>query len=106
MPKPIQIIGSYLSPYVRKALVALEVKGLAYEIDPIIPFILGDVATPLPSFAADDLRSLTLAPACGLKSAIALLRPDSPTEVWTRRLCLFDLLLTALQFFDFPVMLR
>ncbi len=36
-----KIIGSYLSPYVRKVLVALDIKGLAYEIDPIIPF-LGD----------------------------------------------------------------
>jgi glutathione S-transferase len=37
----VKIIGSYLSPYVRKVLVALHLKGLAYEIDPIIPF-LGD----------------------------------------------------------------
>jgi glutathione S-transferase len=36
-----QIIGSYISPYVRKVLVVLEMKGLAYEIDPIIPF-MGD----------------------------------------------------------------
>lgn len=33
-----KVIGSYLSPYVRKVLVALHLKGLAYEIDPIIPF--------------------------------------------------------------------
>ncbi len=33
-----KIIGSYLSPYVRKVLVALHLKGLAYEIDPIVPF--------------------------------------------------------------------
>ena len=38
---PVQIIGSYISPYVRKVLVALNVKGIAYEIDPIIPF-MGD----------------------------------------------------------------
>jgi glutathione S-transferase len=37
----IRIIGSYLSPYVRKVLVALEFKELAYEIDPIVPF-MGD----------------------------------------------------------------
>jgi glutathione S-transferase len=37
----VQIIGSYLSPYVRKVLVALGLKGLRYEIDPIVPF-LGD----------------------------------------------------------------
>jgi glutathione S-transferase len=38
---PVRIVGSYLSPYVRKVLVCLHVKGLAYEIDPIVPF-LGD----------------------------------------------------------------
>jgi glutathione S-transferase len=41
MSQPLRIIGSYLSPYVRKVLVLLDVKGLAYEIDPIVPF-LGD----------------------------------------------------------------
>ena len=39
--KPVQIIGSYLSPYVRKVLVVLDLKRIAYEIDPIVPF-LGD----------------------------------------------------------------
>jgi len=33
-----QIIGSYLSPYVRKVLVFLELKGIPYEVDPIVPF--------------------------------------------------------------------
>jgi len=41
MPARARIVGSYLSPYVRKVLVALHVKGIAYEIDPIVPF-LGD----------------------------------------------------------------
>jgi glutathione S-transferase len=36
-----RIIGSYLSPYVRKVLVCLTVKRVPYEIDPIIPF-MGD----------------------------------------------------------------
>jgi glutathione S-transferase len=36
-----RIIGSYLSPYVRKVLVCLDLKGVPYEIDPIVPF-LGD----------------------------------------------------------------
>ena len=35
---PITIIGSYLSPYVRKVLVCLHVKGVPYRIDPIVPF--------------------------------------------------------------------
>jgi len=37
-----QIIGSYLSPYVRKVLVCLHLKGVPYSIDPIIPFMGGD----------------------------------------------------------------
>lgn len=38
MAGPVRIIGSYLSPYVRKVLVCLHVKGIAYEIDPIVRF--------------------------------------------------------------------
>jgi len=34
----VTIIGSYLSPYVRKVLVCLEIKGIEYEIDPIVPY--------------------------------------------------------------------
>jgi len=41
MGNRVQIVGSYLSPYVRKVLVVLDLKGVAYEIDPIIPF-MGD----------------------------------------------------------------
>jgi glutathione S-transferase len=33
-----RIIGSYVSPYVRKVLAAMALKGLVYEIDPITPF--------------------------------------------------------------------
>ena len=33
-----KIIGSYVSPYVRKVLACLALKDLAYEIDPITPF--------------------------------------------------------------------
>jgi len=36
------VIGSYLSPYVRKVLVCLELKGIGYEIDPIVPFFGDD----------------------------------------------------------------
>ena len=36
------IVGSYLSPYVRKVLVSLELKGISYEIDPIVPFFGDD----------------------------------------------------------------
>jgi glutathione S-transferase len=38
MSQPLKIIGSFVSPYVRKVLACLNLKGLAYEIDPITPF--------------------------------------------------------------------
>lgn len=38
MSEPVRVIGSYLSPYVRKVLVCLDLKGIGYEIDPIVPF--------------------------------------------------------------------
>jgi len=37
-----KIVGSYVSPYVRKVLACLSLKGLSYEIDPITPFFGGD----------------------------------------------------------------
>lgn len=43
-----QIIGSYVSPYVRKVLVCMELKRLDYEVDPITPF-----------FGNDDFRRLS-----------------------------------------------
>lgn len=39
MSEPMTIIGNYLSPYVRKVLVCLELKGIPYRIDPIAPFV-------------------------------------------------------------------
>ena len=39
MENRVRIIGSYISPYVRKVLVVLDLKGIGYEIDPIIPFM-------------------------------------------------------------------
>jgi glutathione S-transferase len=43
----IRIIGSYLSPYVRKVLACLDLKGLSYEIDPIVPYLGDDRFTRL-----------------------------------------------------------
>ena len=37
-----KIIGSFVSPYVRKVLACLNLKGLSYEIDPITPFFGND----------------------------------------------------------------
>jgi glutathione S-transferase len=38
----IRIIGSFVSPYVRKVLACMNLKGLGYEIDPITPFYGND----------------------------------------------------------------
>jgi glutathione S-transferase len=42
MPNRVQIVGSFLSPYVRKVVVCLDLKGLDFEIDPIVPFFGDD----------------------------------------------------------------
>ena len=42
MSRALRIIGSFVSPYVRKVLACLHVKGVAYEIDPITPFFGND----------------------------------------------------------------
>lgn len=38
----IRIIGSFVSPYVRKVLACINLKGLDYEVDPITPFYGND----------------------------------------------------------------
>ncbi len=47
MAEPVKIVGNYLSPYVRKVLACLHVKGIAYSIDPIVPFYGDDAFTEL-----------------------------------------------------------
>ncbi|MCL6728814.1 glutathione S-transferase family protein [Sphingomonas hankyongi] len=42
MDRPLTVIGSFVSPYVRKVLACLSLKGLAYEVDPITPFFGND----------------------------------------------------------------
>jgi glutathione S-transferase len=42
-----RLVGGYVSPYVRKVLFALHAKGVAYEIDPIVPFFGGDGFTAI-----------------------------------------------------------
>jgi len=42
MSQPITIIGSFVSPYVRKVLACLNLKGVAYVVDPITPFFGND----------------------------------------------------------------
>jgi glutathione S-transferase len=48
MTQPLTIIGSYVSPYVRKVLACINLKGLSYKVDPITPF-----------FGNDDFRRLS-----------------------------------------------
>ena len=40
--RSVTIIGSYVSPYVRKVLACLNLKGVAFEVDPITPFFGND----------------------------------------------------------------
>ncbi|MEO6027988.1 MAG: glutathione S-transferase family protein [Candidatus Binatia bacterium] len=47
MSQPVRIVGSYASPYVRKVLVVLDLKGISYEIDPIVPFMGNDAFSKL-----------------------------------------------------------
>lgn len=42
---PATVVGNYLSPYVRKVLVCLDLKGVEYRIDPIVPFFGNDEFT-------------------------------------------------------------
>ena len=42
MPRPLTVIGSFVSPYVRKVLACMNLKGLDYEVDPITPFFGND----------------------------------------------------------------
>ena len=42
MAQGLRVIGNYLSPFVRKVLVFLELKQVEYEIDPIVPFAGND----------------------------------------------------------------
>ena len=73
MTAPVKIIGSYISPYVRKVLVCLDLKGIAYEIDPIIPFMGDD---RLRSAAARRIRSSsTIGYARGSQSSASTGRP-------------------------------
>ena len=38
MAAQLKVIGSFVSPYVRKVLACMNLKGLDYEVDPITPF--------------------------------------------------------------------
>jgi glutathione S-transferase len=42
MAAPLTVIGSFVSPYVRKVLACMNLKGLDYAVDPITPFFGND----------------------------------------------------------------
>jgi glutathione S-transferase len=47
MTGTVTIIGSFVSPYVRKVLACLNLKGIAYRVDPITPFFGNDEFTAI-----------------------------------------------------------
>lgn len=47
MSPPVTIIGTPVSPYVRKVLAVLALKGVPYRIDPLVPFLGTDAFTRL-----------------------------------------------------------
>jgi glutathione S-transferase len=71
MPGPVRIIGSFVSPYVRKVLACMNLKGVPYEIDPITPFYGNDEferLSPLrriPIFIEGDLVLTDSSVICG-----------------------------------------
>jgi glutathione S-transferase len=38
MADPALVVGSLISPYVRKVLICCEIKGVPYRVDPLVPF--------------------------------------------------------------------
>lgn len=47
MDDPVTVIGTPISPYVRKVLVFLELKGIPYDIDPVVAFFADERFTEL-----------------------------------------------------------
>jgi len=47
MTAPVTIIGTPVSPYVRKVLAVLELKGVPWRIYPLVPFLGNDAFTRL-----------------------------------------------------------
>ncbi len=70
MNRPV-LVGSYLSPYVRKVLVCLELKGIEYAIDPIVPF-----------YGNDEFSRLS-----PLRRIPVLIDPDGPTLADSTVIC-------------------
>jgi glutathione S-transferase len=85
-----KIIGSYVSPYVRKVLACLALKGLDYEIDPITPFFGNDEferLSPLrriPVLVDGDLTLCDSSAICAYLDEAYPQRPLLPADVKDR----------------------
>lgn len=85
-----KIIGSYVSPYVRKVLACLNLKELAYEIDPITPFYGDDRferISPLrriPVLVDDDLTLCDSSVICAYLDEAYPQRPLLPADARDR----------------------
>jgi glutathione S-transferase len=85
-----QVIGSYVSPYVRKVVACLNLKGLAYEIDPITPFYGDDAfarVSPLrriPVLIDGDLSLCDSSVICQYLEEAYPARPLLPADVRDR----------------------
>jgi glutathione S-transferase len=76
-----KIIGSYVSPYVRKVLACLALKGLDYEIDPITPFFGGeafDRLSPLRRIPVLVAEGVTLCDSSVICAWLDETRPEPP----------------------------
>lgn len=81
MAERVTIVGSYLSPYVRKVLVCLDLKGIAYEIDPIVPFFGGERFAELSPIRRVPVlidERVTLCDSSVICQYLDELRPDPP----------------------------
>ena len=58
MSRSLTVIGSFVSPYVRKVLACLALKELDYEIDPITPFYGNDEFERLSPLRRISLKSI------------------------------------------------
>jgi glutathione S-transferase len=77
----VRIIGSYASPYVRKVLACLHLKGLDYEIDPITAFFGNDEferLSPLRRIPVLIDGDLALSDSSVICAYLDEIRPDPP----------------------------
>lgn len=77
-----KIIGSFVSPYVRKVLAVMEMKGIDYEVDPITPFFGNDEferLSPLRRIPVLVDGDVVLSDSSVICAYLEELQPDPPT---------------------------